>query len=124
MAWGSIWTGLKTGYDIYKKWKGAKSAIDGANSIFKKLKGVPDSPGVRSLVGQSPNLNFVAQGGRVGLMEGSGKKGYAGNLSLDRPTGQAGNEWLNLQRNYLAYLNMAEKFEEPGKVRRAVKLQV
>ena len=32
--------------------------------------------------------------------------------------------WVSLQRNYLAYLNMAEKFEEPGKVRRSVKLKV
>jgi hypothetical protein len=32
--------------------------------------------------------------------------------------------WVSLQRNYLAYLNMAEAFEEPGKVRRAVKLKI
>jgi hypothetical protein len=31
---------------------------------------------------------------------------------------------MSLQRNYLAYLNMAEAFEEPGKVRRAVKLKI
>ena len=33
-------------------------------------------------------------------------------------------EMWNLQKNYLAYLNMAEAFEEPGKVRRAIKLTV
>ena len=32
--------------------------------------------------------------------------------------------WVSLQRKYLAYLNMAEAFEEPGKVRRSVKLKV
>jgi hypothetical protein len=29
-----------------------------------------------------------------------------------------------MQAKYLAYLNMAEEFEEPGKVRRAIKLTV
>ena len=119
----SIWKGIQTAYNIYKGWKGAKNVKQAAQSIFR-LHGTPGRGPVASMVGQKPNLNFVSQGGRMGLMEGSGKKGYAGDLRLDRPTGQAGNEWLNLQRNYLAYLNMAEDFEEPGKVRRAVKLTV
>ena len=124
MAWGSIWAGITGAYKLYKDWKGAKSAAAGANSIFKKLRGIPNQPGVRSLVGQAPDLNFVAQGGRVSLKEGSGLMAHKGDLRLDRPTAQSGNEWLNLQKNYLAYLNMAEAFEEPGKVRRAVKLTV
>ena len=57
-------------------------------------------------------------------MEGAGKRGYAGDLRLDRPTGKAGNEWVSMQAKYLQYLNMAEEFEEPGKVRRAIKLTV
>ena len=119
MSWASIITG---GAKLWKWYKGAKTATDGARSIFGKLKGTPDQLPVGSLVGQAPNLNFGQT--RMGLMEGSGKKGYAGDLRLDRPTADSGNEWLNLQRNYLAYLNMAEDFEEPGKVRRAVKLTV
>jgi len=124
MAWGSIWAGITGAYNIYKKWKGAKSAIDGASTILSRLKGTPNQLPVGSLVGQKPNLNFVAQGGRVNLKEGSGLMAHKGDLRLDRPTAQSGNEWLNLQKNYLAYLNMAEHFEEPGKVRRAVKLTV
>ena len=51
-------------------------------------------------------------------------RGYAGDLRLDKPDASSGSEWVSLQRNYLAYLNMAEAFEEPGKVRRAIKLTV
>ena len=119
--WEGIVGGIKTGYKLFK---GAKNIKQAAQSIFGDIKGQPGQRLVPSLVGQAPNLNFVSQGGRMGLMEGSGKKGYAGDLRLDRPTADSGNEWLNLQRNYLAYLNMAEDFEEPGKVRRAVKLTV
>jgi len=119
--WEGIVGGIKTGYKLFK---GAKNIKQAAQSIFGDIKGQPGQRLVPSLVGQAPDLNFVSQGGRMGLMEGSGKKGYAGDLRLDRPTADSGNEWLNLQRNYLAYLNMAEDFEEPGKVRRAVKLTV
>ena len=41
-------------------------------------------------------------------------------LKLDK----SGNEWVSMQAKYLQYLNMAEEFEEPGKVRRAIKLTV
>ena len=110
MGWGSIWTGIKT--------------VAGAVNTVMNLGGggQPGQGPVPSLVGQKPNLNFGAT--RMGLMTGANKPGYAGNLILDRPTGKAGNEWIALQRNYLAYLNMAEAFEEPGKVRRAIKLTV
>ena len=113
MAWdlGSIWTGVTTV-------AGAVGQIFGD----KKITGQPGQGNVPSLVGQKPNLSFGAT--RMGLMEGAGKRGYAGDLRLDRPSGKSGNEWVNLQRNYLAYLNMAEAFEVPGKVRRAVKLTV
>ena len=49
---------------------------------------------------------------------------HRGDIRLDRPSGRAGNEWVTMQAKYLQYLNMAEEFEEPGKVRRAVKLTV
>ena len=110
MGWGSIWTGIKT--------------VAGAVNTVMNLSGggQPGQGPVPSLIGQKPNLSFGAT--RMGLMEGADKRGYAGDLRLDRPSGKAGNEWITLQKNYLAYLNMAEAFEEPGKVRRAVKLTV
>ncbi len=111
MAWdlGSIWTGVTT--------------IAGAvGTVFGDIGGQPGQGNVSSLVGSKPNLSFGAT--RMGLMEGAGKPGHVGDLRLDRPTADSGSEWVNLQRNYLAYLNMAEAFEEPGKVRRAIKLTV
>jgi len=113
MAWdlGSIWTGVTTV-------AGAVGQIFGD----KKITGQPGQGNVPSLVGQKPNLSFGAT--RMSLMEGSGKRGYAGDLRLDKPDASPGNEWVNLQKNYLAYLNMAEAFEEPGKIRKAIKLTV
>jgi len=113
MAWdlGSIWTGVTT----------IASAV---GTIFgdKKITGQPGQGPVPSLIGSKPNLNFGDT--RMGLMEGTGKQGYSGDIRLGRPSGKAGNEWVNMQAKYLQYLNMAEKFEEPGKVRRAIKLTV
>jgi len=110
MSWGSIWTGIKT--------------VAGAVNTVMNLSGggQPGQGPAPDLVGQKPNLSFGAT--RMGLMEGAGKPGHVGDLRLDRPTADSGSEWVNLQRNYLAYLNMAEAFEEPGKVRRAIKLTV
>ena len=109
MSWGSIWSGIKT--------------VAGAvNTVMNLGGGTPGAGPAPSLVGQKPNLSF--QRGRIGIGEGSGLMASKGDLWLDRPTGKPGNEWINLQSNYLAYLNMAEKFEEPGKVRRAIKLTV
>jgi len=110
MTWGSIWTGIKT--------------VAGAVNTVMNLSGggQPGQGPVPSLIGSKPNLSFGAT--RMGLMEGAGKPGYAGDLRLDRPSGKAGNEWINMQAKYLQYLNMAEDFEEPGKVRRAIKLTV
>ena len=101
---------------------GVRTVAKAVGTIFGDIKGQPGQGNVPSLVGQKPNLNFGAT--RMGLMTGANKLGYAGNLRLDKPTGKAGNEWITLQKNYLAYLNMAEAFEEPGKVRRAIKLTV
>jgi len=115
---------LDTVSDFIGGFDGVRTVAKAVGTVFGGASGQPGQRLVPSLVGQAPNLNFVSQGGRMGLMEGSGLMGHRGDIRLDRPTADSGNEWLNLQRNYLAYLNMAEDFEEPGKVRRAVKLTV
>ena len=107
-------------------WKGVVKVADAVNSIMNFGGGTRGTPGAApapSIMGQKPRLSF--ERGSIGLREGAGSL-MAGrsNLYLDRPTGKPGNEWINLQSNYLAYLNLAEKFEEPGKVRRAIKLTV
>jgi len=114
-----FWSGVTSAVSAFKGFKDVAQAVGG---IFGDIKGQPGKGPVPSLVGQKPNLNFGAT--KMGLMEGANIRGYAGDLRLDRPSVKSGNEWVNLQRSYLAYLNMAEEFEEPGKVRRAVKLTV
>ena len=116
-------TWISTLQGWYATAKGVKKTVDAVQSIFgDNVKGAPGQGKAPSLIGQRPSLNFGNT--RMGLMEGAGKRGYAGDLRLDKPTADSGSEWVNLQRNYLAYLNMAEAFEEPGKVRRAIKLTV
>ena len=114
-----FWSGLTTAVSAFKGFKDVAQAVGG---IFGDIKGQPGQGPVPSLIGQKPNLSFGDT--RMGLMEGADKRGFAGDLRLDKPTADSGSEWVNLQRNYLAYLNMAEAFEEPGKVRRAIKLTV
>ena len=116
-----FWSGVS---DFIGGFDGVRTVSKAVGTIFgdKKITGQPGQGNVPSLIGQKPNLNFGAT--RMGLMEGAGKPGYAGDLRLDRPKADSGSEWVTLQRNYLAYLNMAEAFEEPGKVRRAIKLTV
>ena len=107
--------------DFIGGFDGVRTVAKAVSTIFgDRVSGQPGRGPVPSLIGQKPDLSFR----KVGLMEGAGKRGYAGDLRLDRPSGKAGNEWVTLQKNYLAYLNMAEAFEEPGKVRRAIKLTV
>ena len=109
MSWGSIWNGIKT--------------VAGAvNTVMNLGGGTPGGGPAPSLIGQKPNLTF--ERGSIGLKEGAGLMAGTGKLWLDRPTATPGNEWVNLQAKYLTYLNMAEAFEEPGKVRRAIKLTV
>ena len=114
-----FWSGVTTAVSAFKGFKDVAQAVGG---IFNDIKGQPGQGPVPNLIGQKPNLSFGST--RMGLMEGANIRGFAGDLRLDRPSGKSGNEWVNLQRNYLAYLNMAEAFEEPGKVRRAIKLTV
>ena len=106
-------------------WSGVRNVAQAVNSVMNFGGGTSGTPGAApapSLIGQKPNLSF--QRGKVSLGEGVGLMAGKGNLYLDRPTGKSGNEWINTQAKYLAYLNMAEAFEEPGKVRRAIKLTV
>ena len=107
-------------------WKGVVKVADAVNSVMNFGGGTRGTPGAApapSIMGQKPRLSF--ERGSIGLREGTGSLlAGKGELWLDRPTGKPGNEWINLQANYLAYLNLAEKFEEPGKVRRAIKLTV
>ena len=106
-------------------WSGVVTVAGAVNKVMNFGGGTRGTPGAQqapSLIGQKPNLSF--QRGRIGIGEGSGLMASKGDLWLDRPTGKPGNEWINLQSNYLAYLNMAEKFEDPGKVRRSIKLTV
>ena len=107
-SWGDIWSGVKK--------------VAGAVEAVMNFGGTPGGQPAPSLIGQKPRLSF--ERGSIGLREGAGLMAGRGDLWLDKPTGKPGNEWINLQANYLAYLNMAEKFEEPGKVRRAIKLTV
>jgi len=113
-----FWSGVTTAVSAFNGFKDVAQAVGG---IFGDIKGQPGKGPVPSLVGQRPDLSF---GGKMSLMEGTGKRGYAGDLRLDKPSGKSGNEWMVLQAKYLNYLNMAEEFEEPGKVRRAIKLTV
>ena len=116
MYWTNI---LSTGANI---WNGVKTVKSAVQTIFgDSVKGQPGKGDVQSLIGHKPNLSF---GGKMGLMEGANMRGYAGDLRLDRPSGKSGNEWVSMQAKYLQYLNMAEEFEEPGKVRKAYKLTV
>ena len=106
-------------------WSGVVSVAQAVNSVMNFGGGTSGTPGAApapSLVGQKPNLSF--QRGRIGIGEGSGLMAGRGNIYLDKPRATPGNEWVNLQAKYLSYLNMAEAFEEPGKVRRAIKLTV
>lgn len=112
-----FWSGVTSAVSAFKGFKDVAQAVGG---IFGDIKGQPGQGNVPSLIGQKPNLNF----GKIGLMEGANMRGFAGDLRLDRPSGKPGNEWVNMQAKYLAYLNLAEEFEKPGKVRRAIKLTV
>ena len=106
-------------------WSGVVSVAQAVNSVMNFGGGTRGTPGAApapSLVGQKPNLSF--ERGSIGLGTGAGLMAGKGDLWLDKPTGKSGKEWINTQARYLSYLNMAEAFEEPGKVRRAIKLTV
>ena len=109
-SWGSIWSGVKK----------VAGAVDAVMNLGGGTPGAGPAP---SLVGQKPNLSF--ERGSIGLGTGAGL--MAGKVRIQGAIPYATRQeagWITLQKRYLAYLNMAEAFEEPGKVRRAVKLKV
>ena len=105
-------------------WSGVVKVADAVNSVMNFGGGTRGTPGAApapSLIGQKPNLNFA----RVGVGEGAGLMAGRGRIQGTVPYAMRQEpSWVSLQRNYLAYLNMAEAFEEPGKVRRSVKLKI
>jgi hypothetical protein len=108
--WGSIW-------------KGVKKIAGAVDTVMNFGGGTPGAGPAPSLIGQKPRLSF--ERGRIGIGEGSGLMAGTGGIGIDVPSRYGSkNQWIDLQARYLTYLNMAEAFEEPGKVRRAVKLKV
>jgi len=108
--WGSIW-------------KGVKKIAGAVDTVMNFGDGTPGAGPAPSLIGQKPRLSF--ERGRIGIGEGSGLMAGRGRIQGTVPYATRQEpSWVSLQRNYLAYLNMAEAFEEPGKVRRAVKLKI
>jgi len=107
-------------------WSGVRNVAQAVNSVMNFGGGTPGTPGAAaapSLIGQKPNLAF--QRGKIGIGEGSGLMAGRGRIQGTVPYAMRQEpSWVSLQRNYLAYLNMAEAFEEPGKVRRSVKLKI
>ena len=100
-------------------WNGVRTVATAAQAVL----GTPGAAPAPSLVSQKPSLAFqrgsVAHGLGARTASGTGQiSGVVPYAMRQEPS------WMSLQRNYLAYLNMAEAFEEPGKVRRSVKLKV
>ena len=105
------------GFSLGDIWKGVKFI----NKAVDMVTGTPGAPPAPSLVGQKPDLRFTRI--REGLGAGLMAKGTR--IGIDIPSRyDSKNQWINLQAKYLSYLNMAEEFEAPGKVRRAIKLKV
>ena len=103
-------------------WKGVKFVADAVGTVMNlKGGGTPGASPAQSLVTPKPDLRFAR------IQEGLGARQTAGTggIGIDVPSRYGSkNQWIDLQARYLTYLNMAEAFEEPGKVRRAVKLKV
>jgi len=100
-------------------WNGVRTVATAAQAVL----GTPGAAPAPSLVSQKPSLAFqrgsVAHGLGARTVSGTGQiSGVVPYAMRQEPS------WVSLQRNYLAYLNMAEAFEEPGKVRRSVKLKI
>ena len=109
--------------DLGSIWKGVKKITNAVDTVMNLGGGTPGAPPAPSLIGQKPNLSF--QRGKIGIGEGAGLMAGRGRIQGTVPYAMRQEpSWVSLQRNYLAYLNMAEKFEEPGKVKRSVKLKV
>jgi len=109
--------------DLGDIWGGVTKVADAVSAVFGGGSGTPGAGPAPSLIGQKPRLTF--QRGKIGLGEGAGLMAGKGTIRGSIPfASRSEPTWVSLQRKYLAYLNMAEAFEEPGKVRRSVKLKV
>ena len=110
--------------DLGSIWNGVTKIADAVGTVFgDRGLGTPGAARAPSLTGQKPNLAF--QRGKISIGEGAGLMAGRGRIQGTVPYAMRQvPSWVSLQRNYLAYLNMAEAFEEPGKVRRSVKLKV
>ena len=111
------------GWNVGDIWNGVKSVAKAVDTVMNLGGGTPGAGPAPSLIGQKPSLAF--QRGKIGIGEGAGLMAGRGRIQGTVPYAMRQEpSWVSLQRNYLAYLNMAEKFEEPGKVRRSIKLKV
>jgi len=90
-----FWSGVTSAVTAFKGFKDITEAVGG---IFGDVKGQPGQGPVPSLVTQKPDFNF----GSMSLKEGTGLMGHRGNIRLDKPTGEPGQEFIRLQKNYLA----------------------
>ena len=103
-------------------WNGVQFIADAVGMVMNlKGGGTPGSAPAPSVIGQRPDLRFARISEGLGARETAG----TGRIGIDVPSRfDSKNQWINLQAKYLSYLNMAEEFEAPGKVRRAIKLKV
>ena len=102
-------------------WTGVTTVANAIGAVMN-LRGTPGAPPAPGLVAQKPRLSF--ERGAVSLREGAGETAGLGGYRIATPYPSKEAEWVSLQKKYLNYLNMAEAFEDPGKVRRAIKLKV
>ena len=102
-------------------WTGVTTVANAIGAVMN-LRGTPGAPPAPSLVAQKPRLSF--ERGSVSLREGATTAAGLGGFRMTATYPVKEAEWVSLQKKYLAYLNMAEAFEDPGKVRRAIKLKV
>ena len=110
------------GFSLGDIWGGVKKVATAVDMVMN-LGGTPGGRPAPDLIGQKPRLSF--QRGKIGLGAGAGLMAGPAGIGIDVPSRyDSKNQWISLQARYLSYLNMAEEFEAPGKVRRAIKLKV
>jgi len=108
------------GFSLGDIWGGVKKVATAVDAVMS-FGGRPGAAPAPSLIGQRPDLRFARISEGLGARQTAG----TGRIGIDVPSRfDSKNQWINLQAKYLSYLNMAEEFEAPGKVRRAIKLKV
>ena len=94
--------------------KGAKDVIDGVSSVLNPS---PGGQQLGSIVAGKPRYSFDR--GAVPLSLGADQK-YSLGETLNAATTVP--EWIRLQNAYLYYLNSSDRYSEPGKVGRTIKV--